>query len=82
MMNRNYDRARQLPSTGRAGSGCRCGRTEIVPECPLTASVPVMAYVPWQNWEGLYSENQALRRGTLFMPLDKPFYGKGGCRRV
>ncbi len=38
---------------------------------PLT-----MAYVPMQKWGEVYSENDALERGTLFPDLDKPFYGK------
>ncbi len=35
-----------------------------------------MAYVPMQKWNEVYSENDALCRGTLFPELDKPFYGK------
>ena len=51
---------------------------EIKTECPVVVDTPVMAYVPWQNWGDLYSEPQALSRGTLFAALDKPFCGKGG----
>lgn len=35
-----------------------------------------MAYVPMQKWNDVYTENDALCRGTLFPELDKPFYGK------
>ncbi len=35
-----------------------------------------MAYVPWQEWGELYSEEAALRNGTLFPDLDKPFLGR------
>lgn len=42
---------------------------------------PVMAYVPWQSAGKMYSDEQALQRGTLFCVLDKPYYGKGGCCR-
>ncbi len=35
-----------------------------------------MAYVPMQKWSEVYSENDALCRGTLFPELDKPFFGK------
>ena len=35
-----------------------------------------MAYVPMQRWADVYSENDALCRGTLFPELDKPFHGK------
>ena len=40
-------------------------------ELPLT-----MSYVPMQKIGTLYSEQEALCRGTLFPELDKPFYGK------
>ncbi len=40
-------------------------------DLPLT-----MAYVPVQKWTEVYSEPDALCRGTLFPELDKPFYGK------
>ncbi len=40
--------------------------------------VPAMAYVPWQHWGDIYEPCKALKRGTLFAILDKPF--KGGCR--
>ena len=42
-------------------------------------SFPVgMCYVPWQKWRDLYNLETALKRGTLFSELDKPF--QGGCR--
>ena len=40
-----------------------------------------MAYVKWQEWNDLYEPCKALKNGTLFQELDKPFSGKGGCRR-
>ena len=42
---------------------------------PLT-----MAYVPWQNFECTYEPAQALKIGTIFPELDKPFYGRRGVR--
>ena len=36
-----------------------------------------MAYVPWQKWETMYNEEEALKAGTAFPSLDLPFYGKG-----
>ncbi len=60
--------------------GCGCGtiqpRTQAAVEC---ADLPVMAYVPVQVWDCVYTCGQALERGTLFPALDKPFMGKGGC---
>ena len=40
---------------------------------PLT-----MAYVPFQQIEGVYNWDEALKSGTLFPNLDKPFL----CRKV
>lgn len=39
-------------------------------ELPLT-----IAYVPMQQYEEVYSDDQALKSGTLYPDLDKPFYG-------
>jgi len=39
-----------------------------------------MAYVPWQQWQQVYSVETAINRGTIFPDLDKPFI-MGGCRR-
>ena len=38
-----------------------------------------MAYVPWQKWQNLYNRQAALKNGTLFEELNKPF--KGGQKR-
>ena len=44
----------------------------------ITLGAPLAAvYSPIQVWRGVYSEAQALARGTLFADLDKPFMGKG-----
>lgn len=42
-----------------------------------------MAYVPWQHMNQVYEPAQALRSGTLFPELEKPFYGsmRRGNRR-
>lgn len=34
-----------------------------------------MVYSPCQEFDGLYSVEEALCHGTLFMELEKPFYG-------
>ena len=61
--------------------------------CPLERdikkidSLPLaMAYVPWQQFTRTYDPNRALRAGTIFPELDKPFTGNctwnnGGRRR-
>ena len=40
-----------------------------------------MAYVPWQNLEKVYEPAQALRSGTLFPELEKPFMAYASPRR-
>ena len=57
--------------------------------CPVTpAAIPplpsepvvTMAYVPFQTDATAYEPEKALRRGTAFPVIDKPFYGgKCGC---
>lgn len=40
-----------------------------------------IAYVPWQHWNQTYQLDKALKVGTIFPELDKPFLGKrGACR--
>lgn len=41
--------------------------------------VPAMCYVPWQKWSDLYEPALALKKGTLFKVLDKPFAKNGNC---
>ena len=38
-----------------------------------------MAYVPYQQWREVYSEEEAMCSGTLFPELVRPFKG-GGSR--
>ena len=40
--------------------------------------IPAMAYVPMQRFEQIYDLSAALKNGTLFPELCKPFCGKGG----
>ncbi|MCC8100823.1 MAG: spore coat associated protein CotJA [Clostridiales bacterium] len=46
------------------------------------ADVPLaMSYLPYQTWETPYDPCTALKVGTVFQSLCKPFCGKGGkCR--
>lgn len=40
--------------------------------------VPAMSYVPYQQWgEDMHDAEDALKAGTLFQVLDKPFMGRG-----
>lgn len=40
-----------------------------------------MGYVPWQYFNTTYEPAKALKVGTIFPELDKPFYGRKGARR-
>ena len=35
-----------------------------------------IAYVRWQELNNVYEPEEALKQGTLFPTLDKPFYGR------
>lgn len=48
-----------------------CIATEL-PQNPALA----MAYVPFQSMGNTYEPEQALRSGTLFPELNKPFFGR------
>ncbi len=39
-----------------------------------------MAYVPYQEFEDLFSDEDALYRGTLYKRLDLPFLGRRNMR--
>lgn len=64
--------AARYAAQGANEARCGCGDTDAI--------LPVMAYVPVQEFGEVYSECQALHSGTLFPALDKPFSGKG-CSR-
>ncbi len=43
----------------------------------LLKDLPIaMAYVPFQKIENVFSQDEALKSGTLFANLEKPFLGK------
>lgn len=55
-----------------SGQGTDCSNYFITLGAPLAA-----VYSPIQVWKDIYSETQALSRGTLFAELDKPLLAKG-----
>ena len=60
----------QGESRGTEGCGCdkkRCSETAL----------PVMVFIEPQTFGRTYNEAEALRQGTLFPALDKPFMGGG-----
>lgn len=50
------------------------GNEPAVP-CPAACSL-AMVYSPKQEWQSLYPIDEAIRKGTLFAELDKPFLGR------
>ncbi len=74
------------------GGGCRCRRAcgcgESAAETgkhspcasghdPLAGASLAMVYSPEQAFENLYEPDEGLVRGTVFIALEKPFYGDG-----
>ena len=76
--------------TNAASQSFYRGRPAAQPVAPVVKTVgetlagerfPVaMAYVPWQYWTETYPLEKALRTGTLFCQLDKPFLGRRVCK--
>lgn len=73
----------RLKHTMNRADACRAIREEWgdrnldeTNSCPALT----MLYVPIQPWETPYDESTALRRGTIFPSLDKPFIGEGSFR--
>ena len=73
--NFSYERPAKAPMgfNRSAAPDVRSGYTSALPENPVVA----MAYVPFQTDIKTYDELQALKAGTLFPVLDKPFVGRG-----
>lgn len=47
--------------------------TDTSPGCLEQHYSVAMAYVPWQQWQRVYSMEQGFRKGTIFPDLDLPF---------
>lgn len=47
--------------------------TNTAPGCLEQNYSIAMAYVPWQQWQGVYSMEQGFKQGTIFPELDLPF---------
>ena len=59
-------------------TGATCPLQETTGDCLYGRSL-AMVYSPCQTFDGLYTPEVGLAHGTVFMELDKPFYG---ARRV
>ncbi|MDD6394612.1 MAG: spore coat associated protein CotJA [Firmicutes bacterium] len=75
----NYETIFEPCDCGRAQQDSACEREhEPKQTCQNDCDIPVMAFIPVQEFCRMYNEAEGLRRGTLFPALDKPFCGRGG----
>lgn len=76
----DFDSSATCGCGGRNTNGCGERRTWGVEGYPLASM-----YAPLQNFDKLYDEKTALKKGTIFSELDLPFMGesvyRGGCNR-
>ena len=68
---RNERYVRTVKANRNSGMGEDRFSNIMLKDLPLT-----MAYVPFQQIEGTYNQDEALKMGTLFPNLDKPFLGR------
>ena len=66
--------------------GCNpgCDADSSLYNDPLKGMALAIGYVPWQQWCKVYDLCKGLQQGTIFPPLDLPFYGcipHGYCKR-
>lgn len=47
----------------------------VAEKCPAPDQTYAMAYVNYQVYGDVYTDAEALKRGTLFPPLDLPYEG-------
>lgn len=73
MNNYQYKTNRRQTGFSISQDSIYTGYTTALPENPVVA----MAYVPFQTDSTVYDEMQALKYGTLFPVLNKPFVGRG-----
>ena len=66
-----------VPPGARSGNCCQEYSSH---KCKISRE-PAMAYVPDQEYTTTYDLSYALKVGTLFPQLCKPFCGKRGVRR-
>ncbi len=74
----------------RPGCGCSCDCDDDHDQddgcgnhhrCPdMSLAMPYVARQQWNGKREIYNRPRALLRGTLFVELDMPFTGKGGCQ--
>lgn len=74
---RNGNRPQEIPAMEELPEARRQEGPQNPAALPcLEACSLAMVYSPPQEWRGLFPVNEAIRHGTLFSELDKPFLGK------
>ena len=66
--------------TYKGGCGeCGCQADRAMQVCGFGVENGILAavYAPLHRFDGVYDPDTAMRRGTMFEGLDKPFYGDG-----
>jgi len=85
----NMERGSNRPSCGcgndKPSCGCNpgCDADSSLYNDPLKGMALAIGYVPWQQWCKVYDLCKGLQQGTIFPPLDLPFYGcipRGYCK--
>lgn len=94
----NMECGSNKPSCGCGSNKPSCGCGNDKPSCgcnpgcdadsslyndPLKGMALAIGYVPWQHWCKVYDLCKGLQQGTIFPPLDLPFYGcvpRGYCK--
>lgn len=61
------------------GCGPGCDKDSSLYNDPLKGMALAIGYVPWQQWCKVYDLCKGLQQGTIFPPLDLPFYGCIPC---
>lgn len=78
-----FDMAEMVSRQARAHTRQSDAATDCHKHCvstPLPENPAVtMAYVPFQTDKSIYEPEMALREGTLFPVLNKPFHGRSLC---
>lgn len=63
--------------TPHASGSCGCAQRGTAYAAPINCSCFLaIANVPWQQFTNSYEPEQALKIGTMFPELDKPFLGR------
>ena len=60
------------------GCGTQTPRQEAVCDFGVENGVGAALYMPLMRFDEIYDPDTAIRRGTMFAALDKPFYGDRG----